>query len=181
MKTALVFICFSACLFAQQKTRFSQIPKQPGFPSACGTSGTQFKVKLKNFPPAPAPPPAGQAQVIFIHDTGDGGDSTLIRGVYPTSKYAIDGSWAGANHGDSWFAVPVTPGEHHVCADLQSSIVGQRTELAHFTAVPGQTYYFRTRLLMSRQIELLELEPIDSDQGSYLTRVYPLSASTAKK
>jgi hypothetical protein len=59
--------------------------------------------------------------------------------------------------------------------------VAQRVELAHFTAEAEKTYYYRTRLVVSRSVELLELEPIDSDQGNYLISTFPLSASTAKK
>jgi hypothetical protein len=154
-------------------------PQNPNaFPSSCG-DGTNFKVKLQSAPPAQVLPPAGKAQVVFIHDTGDVSGSGLL--WYPTSRYALDGAWAGANHGSSWFAVPIAPGEHHVCTDLQTSVAGQRTELAHFTAVAGQTYYFRTRLILSRAVELLDLEQIDSDQGAYLTRIYLLSIATAKK
>ena len=49
-------------------------------------------------------------------------------------KLAVDGAWVGANHGNSYFSVSVEPGEHHVCVTLQSSLVAQRVELAHFTA-----------------------------------------------
>jgi len=47
---------------------------------------------------------------------------------------AMDGAWVRANHGNSYFALSVEPGEHHVCVTLQSSLVAQRVELAHFTA-----------------------------------------------
>jgi hypothetical protein len=64
---------------------------------------------------------------------------------------------------------------------LQSSLLAQRVELAHFTAEEGKTYYYRTRIVMSRSVELLELEPIDSDQGKYLVALFPLSVSSPKK
>jgi len=89
--------------------------------------------------------------------------------------------WVGANHGNSYFSVSVEPGEHHVCATLQSSLVAQRVELTHFTADAGKIYYYRMRLIMSRAMELLELDPIDSDQGKYLIGSLPLSVSTPKK
>jgi hypothetical protein len=54
-------------------------------------------------------------------------------------------------------------------------------ELAHFTAEADRVYYFRTRLVMSRTVELLELDPIDSDQGKYLVVSSTLSVSTPKK
>jgi len=93
----------------------------------------------------------------------------------------MDGAWVGANHGNSYFSVSVAPGEHHVCVTLQSSLVAQRVELAHFTAEADRVYYFRTRLVMSRTVELLELDPIDSDQGKYLVVSSTLSVSTPKK
>ncbi len=169
MKAALLVLALATVAWAQNPN---------AFPSSCGL-GTTFKVKLQSPPPAQVSPPAGKAQVVFIHDTGDDPNIGLL--AYPTSRYALDGAWAGANHGSSWFAVFIRPGEHHVCTNLQTSVVGPRTELAHFTAVAGQTYYFRTRLIMSREVELLELEPIDSDQGKYLAQMYPLSTATAKK
>ncbi len=96
-------------------------------------------------------------------------------------KLAMDGAWVGANHGNSYFSVSVEPGEHHVCVTLQSSFVAQRVELAHFTAEAGKTYYYRSELVTSRSVELLELDPIDSDQGKYLIDSFPLSVSTPKK
>jgi hypothetical protein len=68
-----------------------------------------------------------------------------------------------------------------VCVTLQSSLVAQRVELAHFTAEAEKVYYYRTQLVTSRSVELLELEPIDSDQGKYLIATFPLSLSQLKK
>ena len=48
-------------------------------------------------------------------------------------------------------------------------------------AVAGQSYYFRTQLLTSRSIELLELQKIDSDEAGYLYSEYPMATATAKK
>jgi hypothetical protein len=53
--------------------------------------------------------------------------------------------------------------------------------MAHFTAEAAKVYYYRTRLVMSRTVELLELAPLDSDQGTYLIASFPLSVSTPKK
>ncbi len=121
----------------------------------------------------------GKAQLYFIHDSGLFVTNALR--AYPTTKYGIDGSWVGAAHGDSWFVVSVTPGEHHLCTTLQSSFAQQRLALAHFTAEAGKSYYFRTQLVLSGTVELLELEPLDSDQGAYLVSVYPMATATAKK
>jgi hypothetical protein len=168
VKIAFIVLCFAASAFAQ---------KLPGtVPVACGPNDVDFKVKLNDAAPAVVQPGPGKALVYFIHDAGSG-----MVFAYPTLKMGVDGAWVGANHGDSWFSVNVDPGEHHVCATLQSSIVEDRAEFVHFQAETGQVYYYRTRLVMSKEVELLELEPIDSDQGKYLIASYPLSVSRSKK
>jgi hypothetical protein len=145
-------------------------------PSACGHENVSFKVKLDESQHTLAQPDPGKARVYFVHDAG-----TSITLGYPTVKLAMDGAWVGANHGNSYFSVSVEPGEHHVCVTLQSSLVAQRVELAHFTAEAEKVYYYRTQLVTSRSVELLELEPIDSDQGKYLIATFPLSVSQPKK
>jgi hypothetical protein len=136
----------------------------------------KFEVKLDPAQHELMPPEAGKALVYFIHDDGSG-----VGGGSPTTRDAVDGSWVGANQGESWFAVAVAPGEHHVCAALQSSFLDERVELTHIKAEAGKSYYFRTQLLTSRSMELLELEPIDSDEAGYLISLYPVATATVKK
>ena len=150
---------------------------QPGAATAaCGNERVSFKVKLDESQHPLAQPDPGKARVYFIHDAGT--NNTL---AYPTVKVAIDGAWVGAHHGNSYFSISVEPGEHHVCVTLQSSLVAQRVELAHFAAEAGKIYYYRTQLVTSRSVELLELDPVDSDQGKYLIASFPLSVSSPKK
>ena len=144
--------------------------------ASCGAGNVSFKVKLDETRHTPAAPAPGKALVYFIHDAGS--DAVI---AYPTTKFAMDGAWAGADHSNYYFAVSAAPGEHHLCATLQSSLVDDRFEFAHFTAEAGKVYFFRTRLVLSRSVELLQLEPIDSDQGNYLVAIYPLAISTPKK
>lgn len=168
MRTVVFIMLFAASAFAQTPPVAST--------AACGHENVSFKVKLEESPHTLAQPDPGKARVYFFHDAG-----TNITLGYPTVKLAIDGAWVGANHGNSYFSVSVEPGEHHVCVTLQSSLVAQRLELAHFTAEAEKVYYYRTQLVMSRSVELLELDPIDSDQGRYMIAFFPLSVSTAKK
>lgn len=167
MKVALVAVLSVASIFAQTS------PAAP--PLACGPENVSFKVKLNESPHMPEQPEPGKARVYFFQDAGT--NQTL---GYPTVKVAMDGAWAGANHGNSYFSVSVEPGEHHVCIALQSSIVAQRVELAHFTAEAEKVYYYRTRLVVSRSVELLELDPIDSDQGRYLIGTFRQAVSSPK-
>jgi hypothetical protein len=142
----------------------------------CPPEDISFKVKLDDSQHTVAQPDQGNARVYFIHDAG-----TNSQLGYPTVKLAIDGVWIGANHGNSYLSASVAPGEHHVCVSLQSTLVAQRVELAHFTAEAAKVYYYRTRLVTSRTVELLELAPLDTDQGKYLVASFPLSVSTPKK
>jgi len=164
MKIALVTLLLAASALAQDTTAVVTM--------ACGPENVSFKVKLDDTQHTLAQPEVGKARVYFIHESG-----APWQLGYPTSKQGIDGVWVGANHGNSYFSVSVEPGEHHLCVALQTSIYEDRIELAHFTAEAGKVYYFRTRLVMSRSVELLELEPIDSDQGKYLIASFPLSVS----
>jgi len=168
MPILILFMLFVASAFAQVAPVAST--------SACSHGNVSFKVKLDEPPHALARPEPGKARVYFFHDAGT--NTTL---GYPTVKLAIDGAWVGANHGNSYFSVSVEPGEHHMCATLQSSLVAQRVELAHFIAEAEKVYYYRTQLVMSRSVELLEFDPIDSDQGNYLIAFFPLSVSSLKK
>jgi hypothetical protein len=63
----------------------------------------------------------------------------------------------------------------------QSSLYAQRVELAHFTAEAEKIYSDRTRIVMSRSVELVELEAIDSDPCRYLVNLFPLRVSSPKK
>jgi hypothetical protein len=168
MRSVAFILLLAACAFAQA-------PPAPPAP-ACPSEDISFKVKLDDSQHTLTPPERGKARVYFIHDAG-----TNSQLGYPTVKLAIDGTCIGANHGNSYFSVSVAPGEHHVCVSLQSTLVAQRVELAHFTAEAAKVYYYRTRLVMSRAVELLELAPLDSDQGTYLVASFPLSVSTPKK
>jgi hypothetical protein len=168
MKIVALVLFFAASAFGQAAP--------VGSTAACGRDNINFKVKLDQTQHTLAAPEAGKALVYFFHDAG-----TPMMVGYPTVKVAMDGAWVGAQHGNSYFSIPVEPGEHHVCIMLQSSLVAQRFELAHFTAEAGKVYYYRTRLVMSRSVELLELDAIDSDQGKYLVATFPLSVSSPKK
>jgi hypothetical protein len=169
---AMLLVC--ALLFAA--SILAQSPNSP-LPAACGPDNASLKVKLDYTAHAPAQPEPGKALVYFIHDAG----AALAHSIgYPTLRLGVDGAWVGANHGDSWFAVSVAPGEHHLCVTLQSSFADQRVQLAHLQAEAGRVYYYRTRLFVSGTAALLELDPIDSDQGKYLIASYPLSVSRPK-
>lgn len=145
--------------------------------AACGAAGASFEIKLNRAHQTAESPEPGKAQVYFIQDTG----VRVTFGVYPTTLIGMDGAWVGAYKNDSFFFVAVDPGEHHFCSNLDSISTGHQRQLVHFTAEPGKTYYFRTRLLLAQGLIYPELSPIDSDEGRYLVASYPLSVSHPKK
>lgn len=145
--------------------------------AACGAAGVSFEIKLDHAHQTVELPQPGKAQVYFIQDTG----VKVTFGVYPTTLIGIDGAWVGAYKNDSFFSIEVDPGEHHFCSNMDSISTGHQRQLAHFTAEPGKTYYFRTRLLLAQGLIYPELNPIDSDEGRYLVASYPLSISHPKK
>ena len=167
MRTIVLVMLLGAAAFAQ-------VP--PASPAACGPADASFKVELDGSQHTLTQPLPGKARVYFIHDAG-----TSASLGYPTVKVAMDGAWLGANRVNSYFLASAEPGEHHLCITLQSSMVAQRVELAHFTATADTVYYFRTRLILSRGVELLELDAVDSDEGKYLIGTFPLGVSHPKK
>ena len=145
--------------------------------AACGQTTASMAVKLDDSQHAIGQPAPGKALIYLIQDTGQAG--TL---AYPTTKIGIDGKWVGANKKNSWFAVAVNPGEHHLCAEIQSSFIAAQAELAHLTAEAGKVYYFRTRIVFAeRTAEYFSLAPVDSDEAQYQIASYPQATAHARK
>ncbi len=166
MKIALIALLFGASALAQEP------PAR--VTSACGPESSNFAVNLDSSRRAQAQPEAGKALVYFTQEKG--ADTFSV-----TTKIGLDGTWVGANKNSSYFAVSVEPGEHHVCANVQS-FRGHPMRLAHFTAEAGKVYYFIARTVYGAESsEYLFLGEVDSDEAKYLIASYPLSVSTPKK
>src|ERR1700691_5978154 len=84
----------------------AQVPSN-GVASACGPGDASFAVKLDKTQHTLTQPDSGKALVYFIQENG-------------TARIGLDGTWVGANKNNSYFSVPVEPGEHHVCADVRT-------------------------------------------------------------
>jgi hypothetical protein len=126
MRTILVMLIFAACAFAQDK------PTNAAVAPGCGPASVKFDVNADAHAHPMSQPEAGKALVYFIED-----DTNFLSTPKPTTRLGIDGSWVGANHGNSYFYLSLEPGEHHLCASWQSKVVllaGQQTAAAHFTA-----------------------------------------------
>ncbi len=142
---------------------------------ACGPENISFDVTLdKSHSLQPNAEP-GKATVVFIQDLGT---AKFGLGVHLIGRIGIDGSWVGATKDSSYFSVSLGPGEHHICVNLVSRLLGNPVEFAHFTAEAGKVYYFRSRYISDGN---LLLGPVDSDEAKYQVAVFPLSVSKLKK
>jgi len=167
---SLAFVMFLAVSAWGQTTAYQAA-------AACGSRDTTFDV-TEVAQSAPAQPDPSKALVYFIQDDGPGGGHQ-----HYTVRIGVDGAWVGAYKHNSYFTVSVEPGEHHVCANVQSkSSAGLNLALAHFTAEPGKVYYFRTQFLAGLNTQYpiypyLALDRPDSDQALYMIATYPVSQS----
>jgi hypothetical protein len=174
MKIYLSLVCLVACAFAQEPSARAV--------AACGANDVRYDVSLETAAHTSAPLEPGKARVYFIQDDGPWGDYQ-----HSVLRIGMNGSWVGAYKKNSYFAISVVPGEHHVCVNVQSSLPeGRLVGFAHFTAEPGKTYYYRTQFLsgtsaLYRTPPNLVLDSIDSDQAEYLISVYPWGRSHPRK
>jgi hypothetical protein len=102
----------------------------------CGDPKINFAVHTsKSQTPVVVPP--GKALVYFFQDV-----IGLDQSFQLTTRVGVDGRWVGADHGRSFFAVPLPPGEHDLCTSWQGwQLTPQsRTAAVHLTAEPGKTY-----------------------------------------
>jgi len=155
----------------------SALAQSPTSPTAaCGPQNVTFKAIEADTPLDAAVPKDGKAIVYFIQDDGQRGDDQ-----HYTVKMGLDGTWVGAYRDNAVFAIYVDPGEHHVCANVQSkfSLVGQLYSFAHFTAEAGKVYYIRSRFLgvIGHTSTSINLDQPDSDEAKYLIATYPASIS----
>lgn len=171
---------------AQDQASKDQVPRdqskaaQPR--ASCGPASVQFEVRSEKKHPI-AQPAADKALVYVVEN--------LRAGCFlcdTTTKIGLDGTWIGATKGNSYLSFSLDPGEHHLCANLQSEPSGSDTTgLASFIADAGRTYYFRVRLTDQNNSGkggvqwAVDLDPLDSDQGRFLIDSYESSSYHKKK
>jgi hypothetical protein len=114
-------------------------------PDACGDDGVNFDVETKKDQPPPVPPTSAQAQIVFIETMSK---APGCIGCDLITRVGVDGSWVGANKGNSYFTLTVAPGVHHLCIAIQSWVGRYKkgVSVESFTAEPGKVYYYETTL-----------------------------------
>jgi hypothetical protein len=148
------------------------------WPESCGADTVQFNVKTEASTASVAAPEAGKAQIIFIETQ----NQMVTPFSHATIRFGVDGAWAGANKGNSYFVFALEPGVHHLCASWQSELdrLKKFVELTSFTAEPGQVYYFATRITAGRDALLFDFSPLNDDEGKYLVQDLKVSTWKAK-
>ena len=100
LKNLLAIAIFTLSAFAQN---------HPARTSAgCGPSGAQYNVKSDKTPQPIASPESGKAALYVIQYERRDVEAFHIGAV--TTRVGLDGTWQGANHGQSYLLVPVDPG-----------------------------------------------------------------------
>ncbi|MFZ0277239.1 MAG: hypothetical protein WA254_19160 [Candidatus Sulfotelmatobacter sp.] len=168
MQNTMVKMVFIAFLFAA-----SALAQDSS--SACGSENVSFNVTLDKSHSSPPTAEPGKATVVFIQDFGA---RKFGIGVRVIGRIGVDGSWVGAIKDNSYLSVFLEPGEHHICVNLDSELLGNPVEFAHFTAEGGKAYYFRWRYMSSGN---LLLAPVDSDEAKHQIAMFPLSVWKPKK
>jgi hypothetical protein len=158
-----------------------QAPQQSTvLPAACGPTQVKFDTrKVKQHPLVTNP--GKNALVYVISQLEFGGITT---GCQVVTRIGVDGKWQGANCGSSYLSAIVPAGEHHVCADWQSTVfLSSRPQpaLNSFTAEAGKIYYFRAKALYIKGVVSLDLDPINPDEGQSLVSSSSASSSEPKK
>jgi hypothetical protein len=153
MKILFAAILLSCAAMAQNDAAIEKAK------SACGPGQIHFDVDATNYTESIAQPTNGKAFVFVIAQSNN------------TVRIGLNGAWVGAVEDDSHMSFPVDPGEHHLCASRQSffSKGNATVALSSFTAEAGKVYYFRVRATSQGDTAfLLDMKPVNNDQGSYM-------------
>jgi hypothetical protein len=156
-------------------------------PDSCGNDSVNFDVKTEKGRPEPAAPGAGKALLVVSESFAQ--NQGFCLGCKVTTRVGLDGKWIGANNGNSYFAVEIDPGEHHLCVGWQSVMGKLKSQvgLASFTAQAGSTYYYESAVKItsygnnSGDERELHLAPLSADDGQYRVKAWRLATWKSKE
>jgi hypothetical protein len=160
-------------------------------PDACGNEKVKFDIQLKKNAPTPDGPEAGKGQVVFI-ETSERPPKIgcLDAGVScnDVGRFGVDRAWVGATKGNSYFAISLEPGVHHLCA-----VLGRKADAETLTVEAGKTYYFQIEYKAegtqygtpehpNYQVnEKVEFSLLNEDNGKYRVKASALSIAIPKR
>ena len=149
-------------------------------PDACGNDKIKYQVQTENRKIAPPVPPEGKAEILFIERE----NQMVVPFHYATVRLGVDGAWVGADYDNSYFALFVNPGEHHLCANWQATLerVKNTTDVTSFTAQSGKVYYFSAQLMVTgggggTPMTSFSLSQVNEDEGKWWLKGSKLSIS----
>ncbi len=148
-------------------------------PDSCGDDKAKFDVKTEAGQPLPAGPAEGKAVIIFIENQNQNQNQMITAFHYATVRFGVDGTWVGANKRDSYFALTVAPGVHHLCASWQSDLetLKKSVKATSLTAEAGQVYYFAGEIVASRDTLIFNFSELNENEGKYQVKSLKLSTS----
>jgi len=177
MKTLLIVALLASSALAADQSAIAAAE------SACGPGNIQFDVKTEGNHHPTAVTQDGKA-LVYVVGVFEAPKNQLVK---PTTKIGLDGTWVGANKSNSYFSVPVEPGDHHLCMAWQSRLKGyaKKVALSSFSAEAGKAYYFRARIIEHDDGRSawfsLDLDPVNDDQGKLLIASSAFSTFHPKK
>jgi hypothetical protein len=154
----------------------------PRTAAGCGPLHSEFSVKVDKNDHNLQQPDAGNALVYVI--VQERPDYALKIGDV-TTRIGLDGNWVAANHGPSYAAFAVSPGDHRICVDWQSSLemLQKLNGAVNLSAQAGKTYFYRTVVDIGSQQQSAGLwfAAVDPAEGMLLVSKTGKSAWKPKK
>ena len=149
MRTIAAILLLSCYALGQDKGAIASAE------AACGARDVQFDVKADGSQ-HPTPTPENLKALIYV-----------VQEDRITSRFAVDGKWVGAVHGQTYFFVSVDPGEHHLCAMADAGL-NHWLALHQLRAEAGTTYYFFPHGVQQLSGIGFDLSQVDPDEGKDL-------------
>lgn len=177
MKIFLVALLFAMPPIAQAQDPAAAARAAGG----CGPDQTEFDVKVDKTQHEPGQPAPGKALLVVLEE--EKFDAGFKIGAV-TTRIGLDGAWMGANHGASFTAFSVDPGDHRVCAQWQSTFkrFSKLAAAASVSVEAGQIYYFETRVNeRTHDQPAVRIDPVDPAEAQILLASAGQSVSHPKK
>jgi Protein of unknown function (DUF2846). len=162
-------------------------------PDSCGDDKTHYDVKTDKKASAPAPMDDSKAIIVFVESIDKSALDFCIK-CDATVRFGVDGAWAGANKGNSFFSIPVAAGEHHICANWQSRMkaLSSKVGMTTIMAEAGHVYYIEAAIKsvngkvngtngdVSTSTDWnFTLAQVDQDQGKYRVKLSAQAVATS--
>jgi hypothetical protein len=176
-RIGLLLICASLLSATQALAKSKAI-----LPDGCGDDAVEFDAKQEKENPGLPALAEGKALIVFVESMPN------EMKVQSTTRFGVDGAWVGATKGDSYFTVTVDPGDHNLCASMQSAPSRMKktfTQMTSVTAEAGKVYYFEAAVNvvgnMNMGIASFDFAQLAEKEGKYRVKAWKVATSKPKK